>query len=174
MDFHTEGRQLTARKIADSKETFYLAISFREFMGENKLVLQIHQEIHKPNFYLLLLYYMLNLCVSEYELYSMLIPYFLQVTQSCLTLCDPIRSMEFSSPEYWSGCLSLLQGIFPTQGLKPGVPHCRRILYQLSHKGSPCFWRYNQKNKCYTLCQRVFCLCFLLRFLWFLLLHLGL
>ena len=33
--------------------------------------------------------------------------------------------------------LSLLQGIFPTQGLKPGLLHCRQILYQLSHKGSP-------------------------------------
>ena len=28
--------------------------------------------------------------------------------------------------------LSLLQGIFPTQGSNPGLPHCRRILYQLS------------------------------------------
>jgi len=35
------------------------------------------------------------------------------------------------------GILSLLQGIFPTQGSNPGLPHCRRILYQLSHKGSP-------------------------------------
>ena len=35
------------------------------------------------------------------------------------------------------GSLSLLQGIFPTQGLNPGLPHCRQILYQLSHKGSP-------------------------------------
>ena len=33
--------------------------------------------------------------------------------------------------------LSLLQGIFPTQGSIPGLPHCRRILNQLSHKGSP-------------------------------------
>ena len=31
--------------------------------------------------------------------------------------------------------LSLLQGIFPTQGSNPGL-HCRRIPYQLSHKGS--------------------------------------
>ena len=35
------------------------------------------------------------------------------------------------------GSLSLLQGIFPTQGSNPGLPHCRRILYHLSHKGSP-------------------------------------
>ena len=31
------------------------------------------------------------------------------------------------------GSLSLLQGIFPTQGLNPGLPHCRQILCQLSH-----------------------------------------
>ena len=35
------------------------------------------------------------------------------------------------------GSLSLLQGIFPTWGLNPSLPHCRQILYQLSHKGSP-------------------------------------
>ena len=35
------------------------------------------------------------------------------------------------------GSLSLLQWIFPTQGSNPGLPHCRRILYQLSHEGSP-------------------------------------
>ena len=35
------------------------------------------------------------------------------------------------------GSLSLLQGIFSTQGENPGRPHCRWILYQLSHKGSP-------------------------------------
>ena len=33
--------------------------------------------------------------------------------------------------------LSLLQGIFPTQGANLGLPHFRWILYQLSHKGSP-------------------------------------
>ena len=34
------------------------------------------------------------------------------------------------------GSLSLLQGIFPTQGSNPGLPHCGRILYQLSYKGN--------------------------------------
>ena len=42
-------------------------------------------------------------------------------------------STEFPKPEYWSG-YSLLQGIFPTQGLNPGLPHCRQILYCLSQK----------------------------------------
>ena len=33
------------------------------------------------------------------------------------------------------GCYFLLHGIFPTQGLNPGLPHCRQILYHLSHQG---------------------------------------
>ena len=59
-----------------------------------------------------------------------------KVTQSCLTVCDPM-DMGFSRPGYWNGSLSLLQGIFPTQGSNPGLPHCGWILYQLSHRGSP-------------------------------------
>ena len=35
------------------------------------------------------------------------------------------------------GSLSLLQGIFPTQRLNPGLLNCRWILYKMSHKGSP-------------------------------------
>ena len=35
------------------------------------------------------------------------------------------------------GNLSLLQGILPTQGSNPCLPHCRQILYQLSYKGNP-------------------------------------
>ena len=45
-------------------------------------------------------------------------------------------SMGFSRQEYWSG-LPFLQGIFLTQELKPGLPHCRQTLYHLSHQGSP-------------------------------------
>ena len=35
------------------------------------------------------------------------------------------------------GSRSLLQGLFPTEGSNPGLPHCRQILNQLSHQGSP-------------------------------------
>ena len=35
------------------------------------------------------------------------------------------------------GCHALLQGIFPTQGFNPGLPHCKQILYHLSHQESP-------------------------------------
>ena len=52
--------------------------------------------------------------------------------------CQELHS-SWSSPGQNTGVgnLSLLQGIFPTQGSNPGLPHCRRIVYQLSHKGSP-------------------------------------
>ena len=60
---------------------------------------------------------------------------------ACLTLCNPVNStvhgiLQTRIMEWISG-LFLLQGIFPTQGSNPGLPYCRRILYQLSHKGSP-------------------------------------
>ena len=46
---------------------------------------------------------------------------------------------RWNSPDQNTGVggLSLLQGIFPTQGLNPGHPYCRQNLYQLSHQGSP-------------------------------------
>ena len=66
------------------------------------------------------------------------------VSKSCPTLatpwtvaCQAPLSMRFSRQEYWVGCHSLLQGIFPTQESNSGVLHCRQILYQLSYEGSP-------------------------------------
>ena len=51
---------------------------------------------------------------------------------------DSLRAEPQGKPKNTGvGSLSLLQGIFPTQGLNPGLLHCRRILYHLSHKGSP-------------------------------------
>ena len=47
------------------------------------------------------------------------------------------RSWNSSGQNIGVGSLSLLQVIVPTQGSNPSLPHCRRILYQLSHKGSP-------------------------------------
>ena len=70
--------------------------------------------------------------------YNMYISIFLtkvKVAQTCLTLCDPWNS-TWKSPGQNTGVgsLSLLQGIVSPQGLNPGLPHCRQILYQLSHK----------------------------------------
>ena len=76
----------------------------------------------------------------------------MKATQSCLTLCNPMDytvhgilqiRMDLYSP--WNSpdqntemdSLSLLQGIFPTQGSNPGLLLTRWILYQLSRKGSP-------------------------------------
>ena len=48
-----------------------------------------------------------------------------------------LRPWDFPGKNTGVGCHFLLQGIFPTQGLKPGLPHCRQTLYCLSHQGSP-------------------------------------
>ena len=58
-----------------------------------------------------------------------------KVAQSCPTLCDPIQSMEFSMLEW--GAIPFTRVIFQTQGSNHGLLHCRWILYQLSHQGSP-------------------------------------
>ena len=68
-----------------------------------------------------------------------------QLLQSCPALCNsmdctpPGSSVHGESPgkNTGVGCFALLQGIFPTQGLNPGLLHCRQILYCLSHQGSP-------------------------------------
>ena len=67
------------------------------------------------------------------------------VPHLCLTLCG---SMDDSPPGFSVcggspgkktvlGCHALFQGIFPTQGSNPGLPHCGQILYHLSHQGNP-------------------------------------
>ena len=62
-----------------------------------------------------------------------------KVAQLCPTLWPHGLYSPWISPgkNTGVGSLSLLQGIFPTQGLNKVLLHCRRIIYQLSHKGSP-------------------------------------
>ena len=55
--------------------------------------------------------------------------------QSCPTLL--YSPWSYPGQIIGAGSISLPQGIFPTQGSSPGLLHCRQILYQLSHKGSP-------------------------------------
>ena len=50
------------------------------------------------------------------------------------SLLCPWRS---SRQEYWHALLRPPQGTFPTQGLNPGLLHCRQILYHLSYQASP-------------------------------------
>ena len=63
------------------------------------------------------------------------------VTQSCLTLCDPMDysplAMKFSRQEYWSWLPLPSPGDYPDAGTEPGLLHCRQILYHLSHQGDP-------------------------------------
>ena len=67
------------------------------------------------------------------------LPVCAQSLQSCLfvTLWTVALLCPWNSPGKNPGvdCYALLQGIFPTQGSNPGLPHCRQIPYQLSHKG---------------------------------------
>jgi len=72
------------------------------------------------------------------------------VAQSCPTLWDPHGLYSpWNSPgqNVGVGSLSLLQGIFPTQGSNSGLPHCGRILYQLSHEENPRGYRVAWKYK---------------------------
>ena len=69
-------------------------------------------------------------------------------------MSDSAAPCPWNSPGQNTGVggLSLLQGIFPTQGSNPGLPHWRQILYQLSHKGSP----WIQGWVAYPFSQRIF------------------
>ena len=64
-------------------------------------------------------------------------------SESRSVVSDSLRPHRLHSP--WNspsqntgvGSIPLLQGIFPTQGSNPGLPHCRWVLYQLIHQGGP-------------------------------------
>ena len=58
----------------------------------------------------------------------------MKVTQSCLTLWDP------PGQNTGVGSHSLLQGTLPNPGIDPGLPHCRQILYQMSHREAQEYW----------------------------------
>ena len=63
-------------------------------------------------------------------------------SKSRSVVSDSLRPQGLYSP--WNspgqntgvGSLSLLQGIFPTQGSNSGLLHCRWILYQVSYEGN--------------------------------------
>ena len=74
-------------------------------------------------------------------------------SESRSVVSDSLRPHGLYSP--WNspgqntgvGSLSLLQEIIPTQGSNPGLPHCRQILYQLSHKGNSNLFKYSGLEK---------------------------
>ena len=91
------------------------------------------------------------------------------VAQSCPILCNPTECSLSGSPVHGGspgkntgvGCHALCQGIFPAQGLNPGLLHCRRILYPLRHQGSPNLFIVGQRERekvCVCVCVCV-CAC---------------
>ena len=88
------------------------------------------------SWYVKLDYWNLNLRATELALkVKMKVPWL------CPTLCDPMDSLwvHEDSPDMNTGvgCHAILEGVFPTQGSNPGLPHCRQIVYHLNHQGSP-------------------------------------
>ena len=79
----------------------------------------------------------MNICCHCYlVLKSCPIPLWHHGLLSARFLCP----WDFPGKNTGVGCHFLLQGIFLTQGSNPGLPHCRRVLYLLSHKRSPKGW----------------------------------
>ena len=85
-----------------------------------------------------------------------------------MTLWDPMNCSPPGSSVHGDApgkntvecCHALLQGIFPTQGSNPGFPHCRQILYHLSHQGSRLVTsvQFSSVTRlCLTLCEPMDC-----------------
>ena len=92
-------------------------------------------------FWLGLASFFLDFIVMCHDTYLMMINY--SESESHSVMSNSLQPHEPCSP--WNspgqntgvGSLSLLQGIFSTQGSNSGLLHCRQTLYWLSHKGSP-------------------------------------
>ena len=81
-----------------------------------------HQECHHV--------YVCCAVLSHLVISNSLQPHGMQLTRLLCLWNSPGKNTEMC-------CYVLLQGIFTTQGLNSGFPHCRWILYQLSYQGSP-------------------------------------
>ena len=101
---------------------------------------------HRKN-YRAPIFYLINDGASNY--YGMVAVYMgcrseVKWSESSSVVSDSLRLHGLYNPWNSPGqntevsCCSLLQGIFPTQGLNPGLLHCRWIFYCLSHQGSHC------------------------------------
>ena len=97
---------------------------------QNTFILFFHEDIRSLNPELLIL-------VTEQ---TVMLPTKIKVkvAQSCLTLCNPMDCSPWNCPGQNTGKKPFLfPGDLLTQGLNPGLLHCRPILYQLSCWGSP-------------------------------------
>ena len=80
------------------------------------------------------------------------------VAQSCSNLCDPMDcivhgTLQARIPEW---IVIFVQGIVPTQGSNLGLPHCRQIVYHLSHHQGKKKWS-EVAQSCPTLCDPMDC-----------------
>ena len=78
------------------------------------------------------------------------------------SLCNPMDypahgSLQARTLEWVAFPFS--RGIFPTQRWNPGLPHCRRTLYQLSHQGSLYYWLAHDRPHlvCFFSYQKLIC-----------------
>ena len=107
---------------------FTISQSLLNFISIEPVMLSNHLILHRPDLLLPSIF-----SVSEVKVLT---------AQLCPTLCNPMNTRllcSWNSPgkNTGVGCHSLLQGIFLTQGLKPGLLYCRQILQHLSHQGRP-------------------------------------
>ena len=85
--------------------------------------------------------------------------YMCEVAQLCLTLCNPMdcRARQGSSVHGILQARILEWVAIPSPGdlANPGLPHCRWLLYHLSHQGSPSSWLQfsSVAQSCPTLCD---------------------
>ena len=88
----------------------------------------------------MLIYFVLNFTVFKLKATDVNIKV---ESESCSVVSNSLRPHELYSPWNSPGqntgvdSLSLLQGIFPTQGLNPGLPHCRQIFLPAELQGKP-------------------------------------
>ena len=73
----------------------------------------------------------------RFPILLLLLPFSRSIVSDSLWFHGQYSSRNSPSQNTGVGRLSLLQGIFPTQGSNPGLLHCRQILYKLSDQGSP-------------------------------------
>ena len=90
--------------------------------------------MHQLHSILLLSWWIINGVDFFFFFFGEVVGYVRLFVIPCTVAYQAPPSMEFSRQEDWSGLPVLLQGIFLTQGSKPGLPHHRQALYHLSHQ----------------------------------------
>ena len=120
------------RELVTEKEAWHAAVH-RVTESDNDWATELNCQSHRGQ----------GICLSSPTAYHDLMKVKVSVAQSCPTLYDPMDCSPTRFLCSWNspgkntgvGSHSLLQGIFLTQWLNLSLPHCRQILYCLSHQG---------------------------------------